>query len=408
MKNISRYILIIIAIISFTVALPELYWLAFEKPIRAPFVMYSCIDNDFMILDDGVRTDNKGNIHTRDEFEQKLPLLNIRQLMISGTMPDSLKGFEMDPHEVSSHRSFYRYKPANKNAPKPGLYPLFESESGRAQLEMPEDFFRIGLRMEFINASTNKVDEEKTRMFTAVLQKRGFLFPAKMIEGIPTTRKSCDEGYMVVDSNDLLYHVKMIEGKPYVKKVDIPEDFNFKYIGCVDFRDKKYYCYIFTEENELFILTQDEYKLKKWPVEKLDPDNEEIRIYGDFFNYNVISVGENYMNVIALDKEYEKVAEYNKTWMKRSETKQGKIFSYIFPAEINLDHKYSSFKDFYFTRTKGFQWIILNTILLIVHILIIRRRKAVLKNHLIDMGLVLVTGIYGFIAVNIFPNKFFD
>lgn len=408
MKNISRYILVIIAILALVVALPELYWLAFEKPNRAPFVMYSCVDNDFMAIEDGVRMDNKGNVYTLEEFEQKLPLLNMRQLMVSGTMPDSIRGYAMDPHEVSIHRSFYRYKPSTKYAPKPGLYPLFESESGRAQLEMPSDFFRIGLRMEFVDAATNKVDEEKTRMFTAVLQKRGFLFPAKMIEGIPTTRKSCDEGYMVVDSNDLLYHVKMIEGRPYVKKVDLPEGFSFGYIGCVDFKDKRYYCYIFTEENDLFILTQDEYELVQWPIENLDPATEEIRIYGDFFNYNVISVSQNYMNVVALDKEYVKIDEYNKSWPDRSETKQGVIFSYLFPAEITLDNRNTSYRDFYFSGSAGFRWLILNVILLAVHIMIIRRRRVIMKNHLIDLALILVTGIYGFITVNIFPNKFFD
>ena len=408
MKNISRYILVIIAILSFVVALPGLYWLSFEKPNRAPFVMYSCIEDDFMIIDNGVRTDNKGNEYTLDEFEQKLPLLNMRQLLVSGTMPDSIKGVEMDPHEINAHRSFFRYKPANKKAPVPELYPLLESESGRAKLEMPEDFFRIKSRMEFVDAATNKVNEEKTRMFTAVLQKRDFLFPAKMIEGIPTTRKSCDEGYFVVDSNDKLYHVKMIEGKPFVKKVELPDGFNFKHIACVDFSDKKYYCYIFTDQNDLYILTQDEYKLVKWPVESLVPETEEIRIYGDYFNYNVISVGENYMTVVTLDKDYKKIAEYNQTWLERSETPQGKIFSYIFPAEISLDYKYSSFKDFYFTRTAGFNWLILNIVLLIIHFFILRKRKAVIKNHLIDLALVLVTGIFGFIAVNVFPNKFFD
>lgn len=408
MKNISRYFLIIIAILAFSIALPEFYWLAFEKPNRSTFVMYSCIDNDFVFIENGVRKDNKGNTFTLEEYEQKLPLLNIRQLMVSGTMPDSINGVKMEPQEISLHRSFYRYKPATKNAPKPGLYPLFESESGRAQLEMPKDFFRIDLRMEFVDAAKNKVDEEKTRMFTAVLQKRGFLFPAKMIEGIPTTRKSCDEGYMVVDAKNSLYHIKMIKGKPYVKKVDLPEGFGFNYIGCVDFKDKKYYCYLFNDKNELYILTQDDYELVKWPVENLDPETEELRIYGDFFHYNVISVGEYYTNVVVLDKNYERIADYNKTWPKRSETKEGKIFSYIFPAEISLDNENTSYKDFYFHANTSGAWLILNTLLLVVHIIIVRRRKAIMKNHLIDLALVLVTGIFGFLAVNIFPNKFFD
>ena len=408
MKNISRYILVFIAILSLAVALPKFYWLIFAKPSPTSFIMYSCIENDFMIIDNGDLRDVKGNEYTRDEFEQKLPLYNMRQLIISGVMPDSINGYAMDPHEVNMHRSYFRYKPASVFAPKPGLYPLFESESGRAQLEMPEDFFRIKWRMEFVDAATNKVLEEKTQMFTAVLQKRGFRFPAKMIEGLPTTRKSCDEGYMVVDDNDMLYHIKMIQGKPYVKKVDLPEGLKFNYIGCVDLKDKKYYCYLFSEDNDLYVLTQDEYKLVKWDVKGLNPQKEEIRIYGDFFNYDVIQVGENYKKNTALDKNYQKVDEYTKTWQKREETTQGRIFSKIFPAEIKLYNRYSAFNDFYIKWSGSLALIIINVIFLIIHILIIRRRKAILKNHVVDFALILVTGIYGFIAVNFFPNKFHD
>ena len=74
MVKFSRYILVIIAVIGFAIVLPKFYWMAFEKPIRAPFVQYSCVDNDFMIIrsNDGVkRTNSKGNILTREEYETK-------------------------------------------------------------------------------------------------------------------------------------------------------------------------------------------------------------------------------------------------------------------------------------------------------------------------------------------------
>ncbi|MEA1898468.1 MAG: DUF4857 domain-containing protein, partial [Bacteroidota bacterium] len=270
MNKISRYTLVFIAILASAITLPELYWLAFEKPIRAPFVLYSCIDHDFMIQDFNkgiIRMDNKGNQYTRDEFELKLPLFYIRQLLISGTMPDTINGMAMDVQTIGRARSTFRLRPRTMIAPDPGLFPLFESESGRANLEMPEDYFRIKWRMEFINAKENKVYEKKSQMFTAVLQKRGFDFPAKMISGIPTTRKSCDEGYLVIDEKDQLFHIKMIEARPYVKKVEVPENLKFKHIECVDFKDKKYYSYLITSNNEVYILTQDEYELIKLPIE---------------------------------------------------------------------------------------------------------------------------------------------
>jgi len=311
----------------------------------------------------------------------------------------------IDPAEVNFHRSFFRFKPAAYHAPKPGLYPMIESESGRAQLEMPKDFFRIGSRMEFVDAASNEINEEKTIMFTAVLQKRGFRFPAKMIEGIPTTRKSCDEGYLVVDANDLLYHVKMIEGKPYVHKVELPEGLKFSYISCVDLKDKKYYAYLFSDQNELYILTQDEYELIKWPIENLNPAREEVRIFGDQFNYNVMGIGDTFVDVTVLDKDYNKIAEYNETWLSREESKQGKVFGAIFPAQIRLGDRFSSFTDFWFSVSAGYIWLIFNLLLVVAQVVVIRVKKRKNKSQYIDLAIIAVTGIYGFIAVNIFPNK---
>jgi len=412
MEKISRYIIVFIAIIASTVALPKLYWLAFEKPIHAPIVMYSCIDNDFMIMKRHekkmIREDNKGNEYTRDEYEQKLPLFYIRQLLISGTLPDSINGVEMDVHDINKARSFFRLKPKNMHTPEPGLYPLFESESGRANLEMPGDFFRITWRMEFIHAKQNKIIEEKSRMFTAVLQKRGFEFPAKIIAGIPTTRKSCDEGYLVIDNKDQLFHIKMVEARPYVKKAEVPEGMRFKHIACVDFKNKKYYSHLISEDNQIYILTQDEYELIRFPIEGYNPEKEEIKIYGDLFNYNVVLKGENYIKVIVLDDDYNKVDEYNETWTKRSERIEGKFFSYIFPAQASMYDRTSSFTDFYLERTSGYNWLFLNILLMIIHFFIIRKRGLKLGKHILDFAVVAVTGIFGFIAVNFFQNKFFD
>ena len=57
MVKISRYILVVIAVVGFAITLPKLYWMAFSTPNRAPFIMYSCIENDFMIqrsVEDGL------------------------------------------------------------------------------------------------------------------------------------------------------------------------------------------------------------------------------------------------------------------------------------------------------------------------------------------------------------------
>lgn len=390
-----------------------MFWLTFETPIPKPFIMYSCVDDCFMISgsdENGVyrRMNDRGEEFTREEYEQKLPLLNLRQLMISQTLPDTIKGVEMDPHVVNMAKSFYRYKPKMMNSPKPGLYPMFESESGRAKLSMPADFFRINSRLEFITADGNTINDQKSKLFTNALQKNGFIFPAKMIEGIPTTRKSCDEGYFVVDASDQLFHIKMIKGKPFVKQVVVPKGLTFKHISCVDFRNKLYYCYLIGHDNNIFIVTQDDYDLERLPIDGFDPEKQELRIYSDLFNYNVIMLAEDFVKVTVLDDNMEKVDIYEKTWTKRSLKPEGIAFSYIFPAQLNLKDRYNSFINFYLHPTKGFNWMILHILLVILQFLMIRKRKANMKNHIVDLGIVLVTGLFGFIAVNIFPNKFFD
>ncbi len=410
MIKISRYILVAIAILVSAVAIPKLYWLSFDKPIRSPFIMYSSIDHDFMIQRTGektIRMDNTGREYTRDEFEQKLPLFYSRQLLISGTMPDTIDGVYMDIHELNKARSFFRLRPAMIYAPDPGLYPMFESESGRANLEMPKDYFRISWRMEFIDAADNRINEKKSRMFTSVLQKRGFVFPAKKIAGIPTTRKSCDEGYFVTDSKDQLFHIKMIEARPFVKKVELPGGLKFKHIACVDFSDKKFYNYLVSEDNDIYVLSQDVYELTKLAIENYNADTEELRIYGNLFYYNVVIRGDNYVNVTILDSDYNKVDEYHESWTGRTDSKQGKIFSYIFPAQLKMYDSNISFTDFYPDITKGFNWLILNLLLILVHFYIIRKKGFSLKNNIFDLIIVALTGLFGFIAVNVFPNKSF-
>lgn len=410
MVKFSRYFSVIIAILAFGIVLPKLYWIAFAKPIRSPHIRYSCIDSDFMLIrsGDGVkRTNSKGVEFTREEYETKLPFMYTRQLLMNGTMPDSINGIEMDMHNITANRSTFRIRPKEIHAPQPTLFPLFEAESGRANLEMPNDFFRITWRMEFINAETNTINEEKSRMFSAVLYKRGFQFPAKSINGIPTTRKSCDEGYLLVDSEDQLFHVKLIKGKPFVKKAKIPDEIKFRCIKCVDFKDKFYYAYLFSTDNELYVLTQYDYELIKLDVTNINPDKNEIRIYGDLFNYNVIGISEGSIHAQVLDKDYKKVDEYSETWLIRNERKAGKIAQFLFPAQLKMTDSSSSFIRFYFEKNKSINWLILSSIFMVIHFTILKKRQIKPSKHILDLCIIAVTGIFGFFAVTIFPNKFF-
>lgn len=401
--------MIFIAVITLAIFIPKLYWTVFEKPIRKPIMHYSCISKQFMInRGEKEWTDAKGNQCSRDEYERMLPMMFFKQLLASGTLPDSINGTALDMRAVSKEKSFFRLKVNEVDAPAPQLYPLFESRSGRAQLELPQDFFRITWRVDFIDASTNQILEEKSQMFSAALFHNGFVFPAKLISGLPTQRKSCDEGYLIVDSKDQLFHLKMIKGKPFVKKVDIPEGLNFRYIGCVDFKNKNFYAYLVSGKNEIYILTQGDYKLIKWPVEGYDPATCDLKIYGDLFNYTVIIEAEDHIKAIALTPDYQLVDTFTESWKTKEQLQEGKIFASIFPAQLSMNSENSKFIRFYLTPSKGMNWLLVNLLLLVIHVTWLYMRKVRLKNHWVDMAVVAVCGIYGFIAIYLFPNKFFD
>ncbi len=407
MTKLSRYILVIITVLTASVILPELFWTAFDKPVKVPFVQYSCIIDDFTIFnsEEDTRTDTKGNSYTRKEYEALLPLMYTRQLMIEERFPDSIKGVEMDLHDLSKARSYCRIKPRDFQAPLPQLYPLFESESGRANLELPSDLFRISWRMEFIDANTNKVNEEKSKKFSATLYHKGFQFPAKQIAGLPTTRKSCDEGYFVVDSKDQLFHIKMIKGEPYIKKVDIPEGLSFKHINCVDPKDKRYYAYFIGNNNGIYILTQDEYKLVKWPINDYVAETNLLKIQSDYFNYTVTVSSDRMQKTYALDKDFKVVNTHQYSWTPNEEQTVGKISASIFPFKFSLESPYCRFIKLYPRMPKGYVWVIINLILVGCQLLLIKKRQSKFNNQILDLVIVAATGLFGFIAVNVFPNK---
>ena len=197
----------------------------------------------------------------------------------------------------------------------------------------------------------------------------------------------------------------MVKGQPYVKQVEVPEGLTFKFINCVDNKDHLYYAYLFGEDNGLYILTQDDYKLIRWPVGELNIDEQSVRISSDYFNYNISIRSNDKLECYALDKAYNLVDTYKYTWTPNSEKVSGKVASAVFPFSLSLKNTNSRFINLYPTLPKGYIWIILNIVLVAIQITIIKKRDVNFKNNLLDLVLILVSGIFGFIAINIFPNK---
>lgn len=406
MIRFSRYILVATGILVASVFLPSLYWTIFEKVPRSPNIFYSCITDDFIIVDGSNKADPSGKTYTTDEYEQILPFMFFRQLMADGTMPDSIKGVKMETPSISRASSFYRYTPRKLHAPVPTLWPMLESQSGKVNLTMPEDYFRIEKRMEFIVARTNTINEEKSVLFTNALTAQGFAFPAKIIAGLPTTRKSCDEGYFITDSQGALFHVKMVKGQPYVARIEMPEKLDIVYIEAIDLRSREYYCYVFTRNQGIFVVMDEVYDLQRLPIDGFDPEIHSFRLTADLFNKSFTVLGENWYEAIAVDDMYHVVRTHGEKWEGLYERTEGKAFASLFPFELRMKDDSSAFVRFFFKPSPGFRWTIVNLIALIVGVILILRRGWSLKSNIPDLLIIGITGIYGLIATQFFPNKF--
>ena len=150
------------------------------------------------------------------------------------------------------------------------------------------------------------------------------------------------------------------------------------------------------------------YDLQRFPVENFDPTSQSARINSDLFNKCITVSGDNWLKAAAVDDDYKIVNTYEEKWKDRYELREGKIISAIVPFELSLTSSDSSYINFYFRFSPGIRWIITNILLTGIAAFILYRMKRDLKYNMWDLLITLFGGIYGFISIFIFPNKFYS
>lgn len=400
--NLVRIVMMLIIVLTASIFIPDFYWKANKHELKRTGVYFSPISKSFFFLKSDVHgvvyTDPKGKIYSRDDFEQLIPFVNFRQLMLTGKLPDSLYGVKLIPKEINLNNVTLRVNPLAINSRPLQLYPLIESASGRVRLELPLDYFRISNRMEFVTSSTNEINEKKSRLFTSALTEQGFKFPSKFIYGNPSTKKPFDEGYFVIDSGNNVFHIKMIKGKPFCKKTKIPSDLGIAYMAINEYELREFYGVIVTNNDEAFLISYDHYKLIKLPVEGYNHQEHQLQFRGDLFYRIIVVYKENGFNAVITDRNYKVVDRYGETKQTKDEMTAGVIASYLFPFTTVIEKDTTPFVNFYFTFS-GLRSLILTLIMLGASFLYLRKKNLPVKRVVPYYLLVLLTGIYGFIAL---------
>lgn len=266
------------------------YWYAFftAGTAKTPFALYSCMAEDFIEFDGSDRRSTGGNSYTQHETDSLLPFFYMRQLAADNRFPGEVCGTAVTPHEVQRTNFNFRSVPADLNAVQTGLYPLFESMSGRVDLAMPDDLFRLtDSGIEFVRMATIRIDAGKSRRFTEALQRKDFRFPARRVAGNPNPKKEYDEGYLLLDAGGRLFHLKQTVGRPFVRAVELPAGLEVKELFLTEFRDRSLLGLLCDAQGRLHVLRAKSYAVVPTELPPFDPARESVTILGNLLDWTV-------------------------------------------------------------------------------------------------------------------------
>ena len=403
MKKIYYFILLFFTLIGLWV-FPSLVKKATYTPDDYPFVYYSSLMEEFAFFDYANKEtpmyDLKGNHYTNEQSDSLLPLLNFRQLMSDGKLPDSLAGYELTPQLIRSKSVVFRYNPRSLQTPTIDLHFLFESMPKRVGLVVPTDVFRLTDKIEFIDDETNEINREKSDIFQKELEKRGFTFPAQWAAGNPNPRKAYDEGYFCLDANGQLFHVKMVNNRPFIRNTKVSDSVNIEYFSMIEVSDKRFYGFLFDKEGYIYILESQEgkYHPLKLDMDPINLDQDQVILMGNLLYWTLSVTTEEGRAFYALKTA--NLQQVAKHFIPRSENKWDKASAYLFPYYLTFESPYSDYisPEFQFTGWVGF---IPNLLLAIAAGIISRRNN---QKTLFNTIFTAITGIAGFIALLLLPN----
>ena len=379
--------------------IPSLVELSLDSSSRYPFTYYSSVVNQFCYFDqedDNVRgRDMSGRTYTDAEFYRVLPMFYYRQLAMENALPDSIQGVPVDLHTIARNNFFFWYKPKDKNTPVIALYPMFESCSGKVDLENPSDMFRLKENIEFIDMATNRVDEQKSARFQQALEKAGFAFPAQWVAGIPTSQKSSYEGYFALDSEGHLFHVKMTNGKPFVKDTKVRD------ISCMlpmEIENRSLYGFLFDTHHTLYYLSTDGYRLVK-VLDDVDPDKDRVSIMANMFYWTVAKTTSDGEHTYALESR--SMQRVDSLFRPAPESAWDKTLPYLFPFTVTFQDSTNSY---IYPRVSGYYFpsLPLNIVLAVVTLIVYRKDRS--RGKYLAGIITLCTGIAGFITVCLFAR----
>jgi hypothetical protein len=286
------------------------------------------------------------------------------------------------------------------------LHVLFESQPLGVSLEIPDDMFLIKPdRFVFINCVDGKIDEEKSKSFTAEAKNAGVIFPISKAFANPSDLKPFDEGLFFADNANKIFQLKMIKGAPFVRKISETLDKKILYIN-VDESEKRVFDSAIVTEDSVYINT---YKngLKKLSIENYNPKTTHLSAYFSPMYKTVLlnnlSVKNSPMRYIAM-KDFDIIREYQKNIPRDIVQKREYIsygLSFLTPFYIAQFNNFSNEVLFEIKFAPNLIFALLGILFALALYIIINYKK---RFYIADLVVICITGIPGLISLLIFGS----
>lgn len=421
MRQSAAIILIVLTVLVAAVYLPTLYGKLFFSRVEKTHLLYSPVTQRFIYKEKIVGPappeavqksedhhaeiayrDENGTYYTRVEFEKRLPFIYYKNMELWGLLPLRLGGEEFEKKTIKQNRRVLELKSdeINYRQPRTHLWPLLESNPDQARLVFPEDRFRMTAgAMEFVNADNNTVDRELTERFTRALVEKGFEFPARSVNGKFTILKPFDEGVFLVDAAHSVFHVKRRNGEPLVIKTPIDPTLKTRHIKISENKRKRYYGLLLADDGGLHLLTYDNYRLDRLPLENYDPDRMDFKLVINPLYRTAVHSDEIMIRAVAMNRDLQPVARYEHRMSRATKTTARRVYEALFPFSLHLKQKGGGFLTMS-VETGGLVSLLGLLIVLIGYTawLGLRARR---PPRAMELGVLILTGVYGLIALRI-------
>ena len=297
---------------------------------------------------------------------------------------------ELNPREISGR------------LPVDEVYPLIESEPETARLVFPEDRFRFGEEMEFINADYNRLDLEQTRIFTQALKNAGFIFPARLAAGKGTILKPFDEGYFVKDAQNAVFHIKRVKGEPQVARTPLDPNLEIRTIKVSENQSRKFYGLVLTGDDRLFLLSYDDYRLIYLPLAGYDPETMDFKLIVNPLYRTAVYSDDKVIRAVLMDEKYQYLDRNDHVMPGAEPAPIQRFIRWATPFKIGLENPNSGYLTLDL-KWHGWGSLAVSGLALVLFLILASRQKLGLRARLLDGALVLLTGVYGLVAVLFLP-----